>query len=206
MKVFGLFLLLLLSAAPAGAQTSPEAAGAAEAHGVSVVKASWRKQFFNPALDDDPLRATENAARLQRDRMEVMRENNERAKTGRERLPPPTQSSDGPVGIISSDPRVTYLYEVKVVNTGKKKIRSVVWEYVLTDPATRREVGHHSFETRTGIGAGKNQTLSGRSELPPASVVDVKKSDRETRGQYAERVDIRRVVYEDGTDWERERK
>ncbi|HEX8685907.1 MAG TPA: hypothetical protein VF736_07300 [Pyrinomonadaceae bacterium] len=205
MKAFGAILLSLLAAAPAAAQQPAGAPAPAEAHGVSVVKASWRRQFYNPALEDDPLRATDDTAQLQRERRDTMRDNNERSKTGRERLPMPTRPSDGTVGIVESDPRVSYLYQIKVVNRGAKKIRSVVWEYVLFDPATGREVGRHSFETKAGIGVGKDQTLSARSELPPASVVDVKKTDKEARGQYSERVEIRRVLYEDGTVWERER-
>ena len=205
MKAFGLVLLWLLAAAPAAAQQSADAPAAPAAHGVFVVKVSWRKQFYNPALEDDPLRATVNTAQLQRARQDTLRENNERAKTGRERLPMPTQTADGAAGIVTSDPRVAYLYEVKVVNRGTKKIRSLVWEYVLFDPATEREVGRHAFETRAGIGVGKDQTLSGQSRMPPASLVDVQKSNKEVRGQYAERVEIRRVVYEDGTVWERER-
>ena len=205
MKAFGVILLSLLAAAPAAAQTHAVAPAPAEAHGVSVVKATWRKQFTNPALEDDPLRATEDTAQLQRERRDTIRENTERARTGRERLPMPTRPSDGTAGIVESDPRVSYLYEVKVVNRGTKKIRSVAWEYVLFDPATEREVGRHAFETKAGIGVGKDQTLSARSEIPPASVVDVKKTNKEARDQYSERVEIRRVVYEDGTSWERER-
>ena len=135
-----------------------------------------------------------------------MRDNAVRSQLGRERLPLPTQTADGAAGIVSGDPTAFYVYQVKVINTGAKKIRSLVWEYVLTDPATQREVGRHSFETKASIGVGKNQTLAGWSTLPPASVVDVKKSDKEHRDQFSERVDIHRVVYEDGTVWERTRK
>ncbi|HEX8502430.1 MAG TPA: hypothetical protein VF659_17740 [Pyrinomonadaceae bacterium] len=209
MKTLGLILLSLLACAPAAAQNPAAAAAPAPgAHGVSVVKATWRKQTFNPALLEDPLSASNNTAQLLQARKEITRENNERAKAGIRLRPMPTQAPGepavGPSELPPSDPRVSYLYEVKVVNTGTKKIRSLVWEYVVFDPATEREVGRHAFETKAGIGVGKGQTLSARSELPPASVVDVSKTDREARGQFAERVEIRRVVYEGGAVWERE--
>ena len=218
MKTLGVILLSLLACAPAAAQepAAAAAAPAAEPHGVSVVKASWRKHFFNPALLEDPLRASNNTAQLLQERKEVTRINNERAKAGSGRLlvPFPTQAPgepsnrstretiNVPVQRPPIDPRVSYLYEVKVVNNGARKVLSLVWEYVLFDPATGREVGRHAFETKAGIGVGKAQTLQGRSGQPPASVVDVAKSDKEKRGQYAERVEIVRVVYEGGEVWE----
>lgn len=208
MKTLGLILLSLLACAPAAAQNPPPPP-ATEAHGVSVVKATWRKQVFNPALLEDPLSASDNTAQLLRERREITRENNDRARAGTRLRPMPTRAAGepatGPSELPPVDPRVSYLYEVKVVNTGTKKISSLVWEYVLFDPATEREVGRHAFETKAGIGVGKRQTLSARSGQPPATAVDVSQSDKEKRGQYAERVEIRRVVYEGGDVWERER-
>jgi hypothetical protein len=210
MKILGLILLSLLACAPAAAQNTAGPTPSTEAHGVSVVRASWRKQVFNPALLEDPLSASDNTVQLLRERKEITRENNTRAQTGARLRPLPARApgepATGPTELPPVDPRVSYLYEVKVVNTGTKKISSLVWEYVLFDPATEREVGRHSFETKAGIGVGKGQTLSGRSEQPPATVVDVSQSDKEKRGQFAERVEIRRVVYEGGDVWERERK
>jgi hypothetical protein len=208
MKILGLILLSLLACAPAAAQNTAAAAPSPEAHGVSVVKATWRKQTFNPALMEDPLSASDNTAQLLKERKEITGENNVRAKAGARLRPLPTRAAGepatGPTELPPVDPRVSYLYEVKVVNTGTKKISSLVWEYVLFDPATEREVGRHLFETKAGIGVGKQQTLSGRSGQPPATVIDVSQSDREKPRQYAERVEIRRVVYEGGAVWERE--
>lgn len=210
MKILGLILLSLLACAPAAAQNPAGPPPTPGAPGVSVVKASWRKQVFNPALLEDPLSASDNTAQLLRERKEITGENNARAKAGARLRPLPTRAAGepatGPTELPPIDPRVSYLYEVKVVNTGTKKISSLVWEYVLVDPATEREVGRHSFETKAGIGVGKQQTLSARSGYPPATVIDVSQSDKENRGQFAERVEILRIVYEGGSVWERERK
>lgn len=210
MKILGLILLSLLACAPAAAQSPAGPTPPPEAHGVSVVKATWRKQVFNPALLEDPLSASDATVQLLRERKEITAENNSRAKSGTRLRPLPTRAAGepatGPTELPPTDPHVSYLYEVKVVNRGTKKISSLVWEYVLFDPATEREVGRHAFETKVGIGIGKGQTLSGRSGQPPATVIDVSQSDREKRGQFAERVEIRRVVYEGGDVWEREPK
>jgi len=113
--------------------------------------------------------------------------------------PVPTRPSD----ILPNERRDYYLYEVKLSNTGTKKIRSVIWVYLLFDKATRREVGSHAFESKVGLGAGKSTSLTAFSTRPPVAVVDVSKTDRETKpGQYLERVEIHRVVYEDGTVWQ----
>ena len=207
MKSLGLLLTaFLLLAGSAAAQTAtPAQAAAPETHGVSVVKAHWQKRFYNPALDEDPLRAANDSRQLERERKETQRSNAVLNKLGRERLPLPTQPANGSGGIPPNEPRNLYIYEVKLLNTGAKKIRSLVWVYVLLDPQTQQEVGNHAFESKVGLSTGKSKSLIGISTTPPASVVHVLKSDKETsRGQYAERVEIHRVVYEDGTVWERD--
>ena len=204
MRSLSPLLMALLLAGSAAAQES--AATAPEAHGVSVLKAKWQKRFYNPALDEDPLRAANEARQLDRERRETQRANTVLSKLGRERLPVPAQPANGTGGIPPNEPRDYYLYEVKFGNGGAKKIRTLVWEYVLFDEATQREVGRHSFESKAGISAGKTKSLLGFSTTPPATVIDVKKSDKDTaRGQFSERVEIQRVVYDDGTVWERGR-
>lgn len=217
MKTFGTFLLLLLLGAPAAAQSATWTAEAetGETHGVSVVKTNWRKYFYNPALDEDPLRGAREAAQLDRERKETQRQNTIRQQQGRDRLPLPSKTIEERIyGKQESGPSGNfnyYAYEVKVLNTGKKKIKLLEWDYVIFDPATQREVGRHSFETKVGIDLGKGKTLIGWSEMPPASVVDArspdggKKPDKESHAQFTERVDIRRVVYEDGAVWERKK-
>ena len=165
MKALGLLLTALLLAGSAAAQTA-----APEPHGVSVVKARWQKRFYNPALDEDPLRAANDSRRLDRERRETQRTNTILTQLGRDRLPVPAQPKDGTAGIPENEARNFYLYEVKLSNNGAKKIRSLVWEYVLFDAATQQEVGRHAFESKAGIGAGKSKSLSGLSTSPAATL------------------------------------
>ena len=203
MKTLGLVLTALLLTGSAAAQT---AAPEPETHGVSVVKARWQKRFYNPALDEDPLRAANDARELERERKETQRKNAILAQQGRNQLPIPAQPVYGSSGIPPNEARDYYLYEVKLSNTGTKKIRSLVWAYVLFDDKTQQEVGNHAFESKVSLGAGKSKSLTVFSTTPPASVVDVSKSAKETTpGQYTESVKIHRVEYEDGTVWERGR-
>jgi hypothetical protein len=199
MKALVIVLLMMLPAA--AAQRVPAAKD--ESHGVSVVKARWQKRFYNPALDEAAADASSDPAELTRARQDAARANP--GRSGQLTLPPDTERPGATHRPKPGRGSNVYLYEVKVRNEGTKKIRSIVWEYVLFDPATRAEVGRHEFESKVGIGVGKSKSLLGTSSMPPASVVHVSKSDKETREQYADRVDIRRVVYEDGTVWERTR-
>jgi hypothetical protein len=145
--------------------------------------------------------------RLEQQRREVQRVNAIRAQLGRPQLSMPAQTAeslDRPA--LDGKPMPIYLYEIKVVNTGAKKIRSLIWEYVLLDVETQREVGRHLFESKVGIEVGKSKGLTGWSTQPPATIVDVSKSDKESRGQFSERIDVQRVEYDDGTHWERAHK
>jgi hypothetical protein len=205
MKTLGLVLTALLLTGSAAAQTAAPAPER-ETHGVSVVKARWQKRFYNPALDEDPLRAANEARQLERERKETQRKNAILAQQGRNQLPVPSMTAQGMTDIPPNESRDYYVYEVKLINTGTKKIRSLVWAYVLFNEATQQEVGNHAFASKVGLGAGKSKGLIGMSTTPPASVVDVSKSAKETApGQYTERVEIQRVEYEDGTVWERGR-
>jgi hypothetical protein len=204
MKAICLVLLTFLSAGAAAAQE----AAAREPHGVSVVKMRWEKRLPEQPPVYDIQTGETDRARLEREQKEAARANAVLRQVGRDPIPPPTEPRygrrDAPPSELASN-KPYYLYEAKLSNNGTKKIRSVIWEYVLFEPETQRVVGNHPFETKVGIGVGQTKSVSAWSSRPPASVVDVSKSDKEKRGQYSERVIIHRIVYEDGTVWERER-
>lgn len=206
MRAICLALLTALGAGSAAAQSISVDVEPGP-HGVSVVKTRWHKRFYNPALEEDPLRPAQDATRLQRERQATQRQNTVRGQLGRERVPLPSQTADSVGrGIVMSDPRIFYIYEVRITNTGAKKIRSITWEYVFSDLSTQREVGRHHFENKVGVEVGKAKTLMGISSTPPAETVDVRDAPKRKGEQYYERVDVRRVEYTDGTFWERERK
>lgn len=191
MKSLNLALLLFLSASGAASQTSQNAP---DVHDIVVIKSSWHQVVRNPALDEDPLRAADETAALERAQRDTVRENVRRAGTKQDplQLPISTNTTHDAPGRAS----VEYVYEVKINNTGSKTIRELVWEYVLIDPATQREVGHHQFTSEVSIHPGKTKLLVGRTKFPPASIVDAKKARAEKPGQYLERIVIHRVEYD----------
>ena len=202
-KLLVLLTLTPLLACAAAAQT-PKATPA-EPHGVTVVGGRWDREVYNPALLEDPLDISTDAAQLLKERREVSRINAARERTGRTSLPSPSEPSIKRVKRSSGPALATniYLYQIRVSNDGTKKIRSIAWDYVLFDAATQREMGRNQFESKVSIGVGKTKDLFGSSKTPPATIVDVSKSDKVERGQYAEAVEIQRVEYSDGTVWER---
>ena len=197
MKALNLVLLLLVFPAVASAQAASDTEAAP---GVAVLQHRWRVEVRNPALDEDPMRANDEQRDLARVQKNTIRENAIRRRQGQETLPPPSRISPArPAGGTS----FSYAYEVKVSNTGVKTIRELVWEYVLFDPDTQREVGRHRHTSEASIRPGKNKNLVGHSTQPPANVVDAMKPGEPLRDKYSERVVIQRIEYDDGSVWQR---
>jgi hypothetical protein len=195
-----MLLVLLSSAAALRAQTQPGAA-ATSAGGVAVLQMSWSKQVYNPMLDEDPFKHNREQwedARLQE---RIDRENAVRTRNGKTAI----DNRGRPVRIETeaSGPFTTYVYKAKVTNNDTKTISAIEWDYVFYDPTTDKEVGRHLLKNNVKIQPGKSAELSRRSASPPTKTVDVNKTDKKIKEQYAERVEIQRIEYADGTVWQR---
>lgn len=200
MKILG---SLVLACLVAGIVSAQEVSFATESNAsdVSVLQKKWRREVRHPALDEDPFLAGRAAAQIEREKKEIMRVNVINKQMGRDSVP---LSSRQPSLVSSVGPEPVYLYEAKVMNTGAKTIRALVWEYVFFDPDSQLDVGRHRFRSEISLRPGKNKTLGGRSRSPQTSIVDVTKTDKELQYQYSERVMINRIEYADGTFWQRD--
>jgi len=224
MKLLSSLFLMMFLTGIASAQSS-SAVESSSTSSVNVLEISWRKEVFIPALYDDPMRANQDRDDLERDRKATAAENSTRAKTGQTALPTPTKkiASNTPVGStpmgvpIGDEPAgnrnlpsrpepgpssVYYLYKARVKNIGEKDIRTIRWQYSLTDRATGEVVGTHSFTTPVNLRAGKTVDLIGKSRTMPTRVVDAKTTDKELRGKYLEKVNIEVIEYSDGQTWQ----
>jgi hypothetical protein len=94
-----------------------------------------------------------------------------------------------------------YQYSVEVRNDHAKKIRWLSWDYVLSDPRSKRELGRHKFVSSEKIGPAKRKTLSGRTRATPLQVVSAERLGKDKGSVYEERVEFRCVSYDDGTWW-----
>ena len=201
MKILISLALIVLSCGLCAAQTST---GGNAAPGVSVLENRWRRLWVrNPALDEDPLSMLENQDRSERIRTEVIRQNSIRTGLGKEPIPLPARNANNPISPRRRPYPYEYSYRVKITNTGAKKIRGLVWEYVLVDLSTGNEVGRHLFTSKVSVSPGKTKTMYGHSILPPASTVDAISASEKPEGQYSESVVIKSIYYDDNTVWQR---
>jgi hypothetical protein len=223
MKILTLVFLTMFFSGIACAQSASQSVAASNSS-ITVMETSWRKEVFIPALYDDPLRVNQDRDDLERDRKATAAENSTRAKQGQTALPTPTKKiaantpvGSTPMGVPMGDEpagnrnlpaqeeagtsTVYYLYKAKVKNTGVKDIRTVRWQYLLSDQATGEVVGTHSFTTPVNLRAGKSLDLIGKSRTAPSRVIDAKYSEKDLRGKYRERVVIDGIEYADGQTW-----
>lgn len=198
MKIANLAVLLFIST---GVVVAQDLSNLAAAPGVEVIESKWRKENRPGIVDDGLLQDNERRRDYERDVRETLYENKVRAKAGEPPLRLPTAPRTSPVTFGRGSTR--YVYEIKITNTGAKKIRKLVWAYVLVDPTTRRQVGHHEFTSEANLRPRMTKKLQGYSTSTPALVVNVMQSGTEEPGQYSERVVVNRIEYDDGTVWRR---
>ena len=87
-----------------------------------------------------------------------------------------------------------YAYEARIKNTGDKPIRAITWDYVFTDPKTRKEIDRRSFYNAVTIHPSKTKKIEGYTRSAPSSTVSA-------TGEPSERVIVECVVLEDGSTW-----
>ena len=167
---------------------------------VMVIQKRWRIEVRNPAVEKDPVKAMSDREEEERRRKSTDRTNeilNERGmptSSPAVRVPAPESRDRG----VS----VTYVYEVKVSNTGKKAIRTLTWEFVFFEPGTEQEVGRRRFVSEVSIGPGRTRNVVMRSALPPTGSIDARRADKKSRDRYSEQVVIQSVQYADGSVWQ----
>lgn len=104
-------------------------------------------------------------------------------------------------GGLTTVPKAGYRYRVKVENVGRREARAVVWEYRVTEKATR-EVTAHRFRSELRLRPGARADLKEFSREQPSGVVSADSGGRKYREAFEEAVVILRVEYEDGGAWE----
>ena len=203
MKALKLMLLVFLLAGSAAAQGTTNTPGALGAPGVEVIKNSWRKSSRNLNLGEDPLLIAQQQVNLQNAQREALRENEARAKADTVLPPVPIPTQDHRGRVMPPRPRVEYIYEVKVKNTGTKTIRRLVWEYVSSDSGTRPKARPRQYESAAKIRPGKTKNLVVYAPTPPSGVIDAAQASKTSQGQTSEQLVIQRVEYDDGSVWTR---
>jgi uncharacterized DUF497 family protein len=200
MRLINLLLLGLVLTGAIFAQTSVTSS---DAPGVLVGKINWRKDVYIPALYDDPMQASQDQADLNREQTIIARENANRVRRGDAPIPIPSREIASTKRKAPEGRSLSYVYEAKIVNTGDKSIRSIIWEYLVSETESQTQVGRHRFVDKTKIRPGKAANLVGYSTTPAISILSVSKSDKQEQNKYSERVVISRSEFDDGTFWQR---
>ena len=203
MKVFALPPLLLVAAfaaAPARAQDTTAAAAApleVVKHTWSKERLGWERDPFSGVIEnfDDARVRMRNESRLARSRGTPEADRIDReARADQSIIAARHQSKPA---------RYAFLYKASFSNTGGRPTRTIDWDYVFTDAATGEEVGRHQFTSDEKIGPGKQGGVAIYIAAPPARAISVHSLNSKERDSITGRVEVVRVVYADGTVWER---
>jgi hypothetical protein len=207
MRVLSALLFLACTFAPARAQEAQGAQPAAGQPDLAVIKFSWSKERLN--WERDPFGGpNENF-----DQMRVRMRNEKRildAKSGGSqielnRVEREARTDSANIELMRAQPpaRYGFMYKLTLQNNGAKAVKEVDWDYVFTDAATGQEVGRHQFASGEKIGPGKKREFSYFIPSPPTRTVSANALNRKEREGLSEQVVVVRVLYEDGTVWQR---
>lgn len=175
--------LLVLASATATAQENASHGSSPGPPGVVLLKFKWAREIQFPRGWD---RAPYDAS----------------VGTGQS-FPPNRQREAAPSSPFPRSGRLPYVYRytAKIRNDGAKEIKGIVWEYVLNDPGSKKELGRHQFYSYEKISGREQATLRGKSTAAPSKVVTVQGLEKDGRSPFDESVEIRCVMYADGTWW-----
>jgi len=201
MKVFALPPLLLVAAfaaAPARAQdTTAAAALEVVKHNWSKERLGWERDPFSGVIEnfDDARVRMRNESRVARSK----------GTPEGDRIDREARADQSIIAAQhrSKPARYAFLYKASFSNTGGRPTKTIDWDYVFTDAATGEEVGRHQFTSDEKIGPGKQGGVAVYIAAPPARTISVHSLNSKDRDSITGRVEVVRVVYADGSVWER---
>jgi hypothetical protein len=168
--------------------------------GVTIEKYNWsRERDVGPPAFSAPLEDPRDVrANIRRERA-TGGAPTKPAAASTERRPRPDQ-----VGTTAPPPaRAYYAYRLTLKNHGPKAIRKVDWDYLFLSAESGQELGRHQFTSEEKIKPGKQKELTILTSEPPTQKVGADDLDKDKREALKGRVVIVRVLYEDGTVWQR---
>ena len=198
------FLALAAACVVAAAQQPQQQSGDAAAPGLRVVKFSWDKErigwerdpFGGPVENFDEMRArARNEKRI----------NDAKGGPDADRIKREARADSANLELArqKGPARYGFRYKLSVRNDGAQAIREMDWDYVFTDAATGEVLGRHQFTIAERIAPGKSKEASFFIPSPPAQRISVHALDKKERDGLDGHIVIVRVLYADGTVWER---
>jgi hypothetical protein len=105
-------------------------------------------------------------------------------------------------GASNTQFQLEYVYQLRVRNGGDRIVKAIVWEYVFSDPYSGKELTRHTFSNEVNLLPGRTKTLTANSLKPPSRVITAQMLTNNVTGNYDEKVRIRHITYNDGTEWQ----
>jgi hypothetical protein len=169
---------------------------------LTVLEKSWSKESVDLNRGNaNPLKPNEDLMRVTREQKEFIRA---RDNTLPNQSTEPSMPAAGPKPVNDGRLLLTsYVYRIKVKNSGAKKIESIQWEYQFLDPVTKEITDQREFWNKLNLSPGKSKKVEHYSPRQPTHVVGADQLGKKYGDQFTERVVIRKIVYTDGTVWQR---
>jgi hypothetical protein len=193
-----LLLIALLFATPVMGQEVSDPAAPPD---IVILEKNWREELIDPKRETNPLKPNEDLIRQTREQKAFIRERDNAM---------PNQPTEPRMPAAGSKPVtpawqmwIAYTYEAKVQNVGAKTIKLIDWEYQFLDPHTQQVQEQRKIRSWLTLAPGKTKVLSRRSTRKPTAIVEAGQLNRKYRDQFTERVVITRILYADGTVWQR---
>ncbi len=203
MNIPGALLLFVSLAVIAQPQTPPQ--NSPEPPDLAIIKFSWSKERIN--WEGDPFGGpVENF-----DDMRVRTRNDRRLEVNKgsveeERIRREVKADAANQELLRqkrTPARYVFMYKLSVKNNSAKAIKAIDWDYVFFDADTQTERGRRQFASEEKIEAGKNKQLVFTIHAPPTQTISASALNDKERQNLGERIIIMRVLYADGTIWQR---
>jgi len=103
---------------------------------------------------------------------------------------------------VSENAMYSYSYSIKVKNAGAKKVRSMAWDYVFSDPGSKSELRRDSLRSFEQVSVSETKWIR-LEHLPtgPPRMVTAAGLKKNQRSPFDERIEIKCLLYTDGTGW-----
>ena len=199
------FILLLLLAAPLAHAARAQMTTASDP-GVEVVKHSWSKERINWERDPfaGPIESFDDARMRMRNEKRI-----EDAKRGSapetDRLKTEARADDALIAVRhrGKPARYVFSYKASLRNNGARPIKEIDWDYVFFDAVTGQEVGRHQFTSEGGLDPGKKRDFGFLIPAPPSQTISVHSLNARESRSVNGRVVLIRILYADGSVWQR---
>jgi hypothetical protein len=188
--IYSVLLTLLLTTIV----TAQDSGGKSDPIDLTVLEHSWRKESSSQQVSSN-LRRPPNEDRIgpTSEERNILRQRDKDYPDLRVQTP-----------VSSSRPPDVYIYKITVKNNGAKLIKEIDWEFRCLHPDTQVELGNVRISSKVNLSPGKTKGIKKRTVQQPIGVLFADQLDQKYRDQVMEEVVIHRIVYSDGSAWQRQ--